>query len=343
MHISRSSRRLILLALILAVSVSAAGTYFFIKNCHERTGTGLPEKITIAHTATTHTVLAGVAEVRGFFRDEGLETSARFHPYGRRAFQDMLDGNADIAMVAETPVMLAVMGGEEVAIIATIQTSREANAVVARSDRGIRSLKDLKGKKLAITPGTTSDYFLDAILGVQGIPRKDMVIQNMEAEDIPDALAHGKLDAASLFDPYIVLAEEKLGDRGTVFYDRNIYTWTFNVAARKEFIRKNPGKVEKVLRALVRAEEFVKSNPTEAQKSVSEFTGLDIAVVRKAWKGVEFSVSLNQSLLLALESESRWAIQNGLTGGNDRIPNYLDFIYLEGLSAVKPKGIHILR
>ena len=46
---------------------------------------------------------------------------------------------------------------------------------------------------------------------------------------------------------------------------------TFNVVATQEFIRKNPGKVKKLLRALIKAEEFVKQNPDEAQKIVAGF------------------------------------------------------------------------
>lgn len=339
----RSLKRFVLPALILAVIALATGAHFFISYRQGSTNTHPPEKITIAHTATTHTVLAGVAEMRGFFKEVGLETTARLHKYGKLAFQDMLGGNAEIALAAETPVALAILRGEKVSIIATIQTSREVNAIVARSDRGINNMSDLKGKKIAATPGTTSDYFLDAKLGLEGISRKDVTIIGMDAERIPDALARGEIDAASLFDPYVILAEKKLGDRGKSFYDKNIYTWTFNVVAKQEFIRKNPGKVEKVLRALVKAEDFVERNPAQAQKSVADFTGLDLAVVKDAWKGADFSVKLDQSLLLALESESEWAIRNGLTGGNKKIPNYLDYIYLDGLSDVKPEGINLLR
>ena len=53
-------------------------------------------------------------------------------------------------------------------------------------------------------------------------------------------------------------------------------------------------------------------------------------------------VSLEQQLLLTLEDEARWTISEGLADKKE-VPNYLDFIYLEGLEAVKPEAVTILR
>jgi NitT/TauT family transport system substrate-binding protein len=97
-----------------------------------------------------------------------------------------------------------------------------------------------------------------------------------------------------------------------------------------------------MLRALVRAEEFVRANPAEAQKIVADFSGIDINIVRDIWAYTSFTVSLDQALILALEDESRWAIKGGLTAAK-AIPNYLDFIYFDGLKSVRPEAVRILR
>ena len=60
------------------------------------------------------------------------------------------------------------------------------------------------------------------------------------------------------------------------------------------------------------------------------------------WELNTFSVSLDQSLLLALEDESRWAVKNGLTH-RKTLPNYLDYLYLDGLQGVKPEAVMIFR
>jgi len=326
----------------LAVSVLAIVVCIFGCTRQEGKSGGPAEKVTIAYSATTDAVLAEVAHIRGYYREEGLEAVSHMHPYGKPALKEVLEGKADFATVAETPVMFAIMKGEQISIIATIQTSRKVNAIIARKDKGILTPGDLKGRKIAATLGTTSDFFLDAILATHGISKKTVEIIDLKAEEITAALSKGDVEAASAFSAYISLAQRELGSRGITFYDENIYTSTFNVVTKQEFIRKNPEKVKKMLRALVKAEEFIKQNPEEARKIVAGFSGTDIAIVHDIWANTSFSVSLDQSLLLALEDESRWAIKQGLTS-SAKAPNYLDFIYLDGLTSVKPNAVRILR
>ncbi len=63
------------------------------------------------------------------------------HPYGKTALKEVLEGKADFATVAETPVMFAIMKGEKISIIATIQTSSRNSAIMARKDKGILTLE----------------------------------------------------------------------------------------------------------------------------------------------------------------------------------------------------------
>jgi NitT/TauT family transport system substrate-binding protein len=114
------------------------------------------------------------------------------------------------------------------------------------------------------------------------------------------------------------------------------------VVARQEFVRNNPGRAKKLLHALVRAEEFVKQDPDEAQKIVVESSGLDPSLVGEIWPNTKFKVTLDQFLVLALEDESRWAIESGIIAKKE-IPNYLDYIYFAGLEAVNSKAVRILR
>ncbi|NVD75057.1 nitrate ABC transporter substrate-binding protein, partial [Duganella sp. BJB1802] len=60
-----------------------------------------------------------------------------------------------------------------------------------------------------------------------------------------------------------------------------------------------------------------------------------------AWPAHHFGLELDQSLLLVLEDQSRWAIKAGLTGAR-AVPNFLDYIYLDGLKAVSPSEVTII-
>lgn len=341
-NVSSSKRRYLIGFVVAAVAFTTA-VYFFFNISRGSKPVGPPEKVTIAYATITSTALAIVAQMRGYYREEGLDVTARLHPYGKLALQDVQEGKADFATVAETPVMFAILNGGKISVVATIQTTNQTHTVIARRDRGIGQFEDLRGKKIAVTTGTTSDYFLNAILAAQGISRKDIDFVDLKLDAIPEALDRGDVDAASAFHPYNILAQKKLGDRGIAFHDKDIYTSSINMIAMQSFILRRPGMVVKLLRALVKAEEFVKEHPEEAQKIVADFNRTDIALVRDVWASHNFGVVLDQSLLLVLEDETKWAIRNRLTGGVTKIPNYLDFIYLDGLDSVKPKAIQIIR
>jgi NitT/TauT family transport system substrate-binding protein len=152
----------------------------------------------------------------------------------------------------------------------------------------------------------------------------------------------GEVDAVSIWQPVVVQLQNELGDNAITFYPEEIYTSAFNIAATQEFVNKNPETIEKFLRALIKADEFIEENPDEAQEIVAGKIGMDKATLNELWKLYNFRVTLDQSLIVTLEAEARWAIKNKLTEATE-VPNYLDYIYTDALEAVKPEAIGIIR
>ena len=176
----------------------------------------------------------------------------------------------------------------------------------------------------------------------KGVSRDGIKVIDMRPERMPDALAKGSIDAVSTWVPFLAQAHQRLGHLAVSFFDDDVYTLTFHMIAKRDFVRKNPEKVRKLLRAMLHAEQFSQDNPQSAQRVVAEFNGILPAEVEALWHNSTFALSLDQRLVLALEDESRWAIKNGLTQ-RSTVPDYLDFVYLDGLRSVKPKAVSILK
>lgn len=333
---------LFLIRLALVISALAISACLSACTPTDNKPVGPLEKVTIAYGVPPATALADIAQAQGYFRLEGLDVTPHFHPTGKEALNEVLDGKADFATVAETPIMFAIMKGQKISIIATIQSSSKMIGIVARKDRHISTPRDLKGKKIGVTSGTNVEFFTDVFLTTNGIARQDVRLVDIKVEEMPKALVSGDIDAASLWSFFLLQAQKELGDNGIAFYDEDIYRSTFNIAATQESIRKDPARLKKALSALLKAEEFVMNHPDEAQKIVADFRQIKQDVLGELWSGNAFSVTLDQSLVLSMEDESRWVIKNRLTNATD-IPNYLDFIYLKGLASVKPKAVRIIR
>jgi NitT/TauT family transport system substrate-binding protein len=301
-----------------------------------------PRKITVAYTWQPQSTLVHVAVAQGYFTGEGLDVQSSMHTYGKAALQSVIEHHADFATVAETPVMFNVLKGEKIFVIANIEASDMNNGIVARKSTGISVPGDLKGKRIGYTPGTTSDFFLDSLLTAHGLTRKDVLPVAVKPEEMLDAFLAKKLDAASAWNFPLTQIMRQLGADGTLFYDREIYTETFNVAASQDFVKNNPETVKRFLRALIKAENFVATHPDEAQAIVSVATKIDRSLVHDVWNAFNYRVALDQRLLITLEDESRWAMKNRLTD-QTVMPDYLRYIHQDSLRAVKPDAIRMNR
>ena len=305
-------------------------------------GSAIRQKITVAFTGQPQSTLVHIALARGYFLNEGLDVQPLIRTFGKEALQLVLDGKADFATVAETPVMFSALKGDRIFVIANIESSNKNNAVLARPDVGIAKAVDVKGKRIGFTPGTTSDFFLDSFLTAQGLTRQEISTVALKPDEMPDALLSGKVDAVSTWNYPLTQLRNQLGAKAVVFHDPQIFTETFNVAVMQDFVRQNPRAVTRFLRALIQAEDFVAGHPEQAQEIMAAATKVDLALVREVWSAFSYQVRLDQTLLIALEDETRWAMKNRLTD-KTVMPNYSEFIHVDSLKAVKPEAVRLNR
>lgn len=297
-------------------------------------------KARVSFTIQPQCTLVHVALEQGYFAQEGLEVESTLNTYGKAALQALLDGKADFATVAETPVMFNALKGETFLLIANIEASNMNNGIVARKDAGIARAADLKGKRVGFTPGTTSDFFLDSMLTTLGLSRRAIRAVPLKPEEMAGAILAGRVDAACTWNYPLAQIQHQLGANGVAFFDRDIYTETFNLATTARFVESNPEAVQGFLRALFKAEQFVAERPAQAQAIMARATGTDAAVVREVWDAFNYHVRLDQTLLITLEDETRWAMKQKLT---DRVamPDYRKFIRPESLRKARPEAVSL--
>ena len=156
------------------------------------------------------------------------------------------------------------------------------------------------------------------------------------------AILDQRVDAVSTWNYPLAEIKRQLGANGLLIFDRDIFTETFNLAARQDFVQRRPETVKRLLRAVVKAEDFVAQHPEEAQQILATVTKTDPDLVREVWSAFNYRVVLNQSLIITLEDETRWAMKNKLTEQTE-MPDYRNFIHLDSLRAVKPDAVKFSR
>jgi len=312
-----------------------------ITGCQQKQA-GPPEKVTIAYSTASNAMLMYIAFAKGYLAEEGLEATPQPHAFGKPALQSVIDGKADIATVGDTPIVFAVMNGKKISTLAMIQTSNRNEAIEARKDHRITKPLDLKGKKIGLTMGTTGDFFADSFLIANGIDGKQVKMIDLKPDEMAAALDSGKVDAVSTWNPTLLQLKKKLGSNGIVFFGESLYTEIFCLVAAQGYVKRNPEAIKKVLRALLKAETFTQQHPEEARRLVAEFLKTDKTILDETWGIFTFRVTLEQALIVDFEEQTRWVIKQQLTERRE-MPNYLDYIYVDGLLAVKPVAVRIIR
>ena len=281
-----------------------------------------------------------VAREKGYFADAGLDVKVvDTYPSGMRALQGMLDGEVDLTISSEVPLVVQAFTHDDFRILATIGMSDNEPRIIARKDKGIEKPADLVGKTIATQRASAVHYFLHLFLLKHGI--EDVEIEFLTAEELPQALADGNIDAFSMREPFIGEAKQLVGDNGIVFQEPGMYLKTMNLVALQRLIDERPGTVEKVLRALVRAEAFFREHRDEAVATVAAKMKTDAGQLGKVLQDVELEVALSHALVVALEDEARWAIDNKFTEKQDA-PDFRKLIFADSARVVKRSAVTVI-
>lgn len=299
------------------------------------------DKLAICYGSAA-SVLIPLAKALDYYAADGLDVVMRPMSSGKQALEKMFAGECSLAAVAEPPVVHHSLSRKDFLILATIAMADNFERVIVRSDRGIRAAADLRGRRIAVAQFTTAHYFLDTYLIANGLSPADISPVYLPANEVAPAFRRGEVDAAAHWEPNIHVLAAEFGVRARVFTAPGLHVSPFLLVGHRDYVRQNPAAVERVLRALVKAERFAHEQPARARALlVGDFVdGAD--KIEIIWSLNDFRVTLEQSLPFILESVARWEV--GLVPPAQRaaLPNYLDFIYFDGLKAVKPTAVTII-
>lgn len=300
-----------------------------------------PEPVRLALSSTPHAALLHIAAAKGFFAEEGLDVTTVPVSHGKAALDLLAQGKVDLAAAAEVPFVIAVLRGEPFSIAASMMGVSTEMAVIGRRDRGIAAPTHLVGKKVGVTPGTSGEYFLWAFLIRNKLPLDGVTPVDLPPGRIAGELASGAVDAVSTWQPIRLDAESILGSRSVTFTAPEAYTVTHVVIGRSDYLQGHASTVRKLVRALLKAERFNRSDPEQAVNLAAQRLKLDPKTLRPGWEDLGFRVNLLQSQLVTLEDQARWAMARG-HAKQQAMPNFLSHLYLDALLNEQPDRVTVV-
>jgi NitT/TauT family transport system substrate-binding protein len=332
----RYPREIFLAATVLLILMTGIGSW----SCSKRDDSGRMENIIIGAPPLEQNALIYIADDQRFFARNGLNISIKDYDSGVTALNGMLKGEVDIAESAEFPFVRAVFQKEEIRLIGC-NDRFENDYIVGRKDRRITKSSDLKGKRIGLTLNTINEFYLGRFLALNGMSIRDVVLVDLTPAQYVKALGGGQVDAVIAWQPYIHRIEKEVS--GVIVWPAQSGQAVYGVlvCSRGELTQRTDA-VQRFLKSLAEAEDYLVHHPDEAKAIVRKRLNYDDSYMARIWPQHRVSLSLDQTLIVAMKDEAQWMINSNLTS-EKTLPDFVNYLYTDTLKAVRPEAVSIIQ
>ena len=235
----------------------------------------------------TLTLLKGRGSLEKRLAAQNIAVKWTEFPAGPVLLEGLNVGSIDFGTVGEAPPIFAQAAGARLVYVGHEPASPGSEAIVVPKDSGLRTLADLRGKKIALNKGSNVHFLLVKALEKAGIPYSAIQPVYLPPADARAAFERGSVDAWVIWDPFLAAAEQQLGARVLADGRGLVSNHQFYLAARS-FAEKHPALTRILIEEIARVDEWGRANPSEVSVILSAQTGLarnvvDLAASRYAY------------------------------------------------------------
>ena len=214
------------------------------------------------------------------FKPLGIEVKWIDFQFGPPLLEAINVGSVDFGFVGDSPPIFAQAGGARIRYVAAVKSDGNTQAIIVPKDSPIRTLADLKGKRIAFGKGSSAHNLLVAALEKAGVAWSDITPAPLAPADATAAFVKGSVDAWSIWDPYLSLAELKEGAR-VIAFDKDVHKPNAFYIAGSDFVEKYPAVVARLNETFASEGRWADAHHEEVASAQAEATGVDIDAVRR--------------------------------------------------------------
>jgi len=208
--------------------------------------------------------------------EKGVTVQWLQFPMGPQMMEAIGTGSLDLGSCASTPPIFAQAAGVNFVYVAASPPGKSSGGILVPKNSPLKTVADLKGKTVALQPGSIWQYDLAQILLQNGLKYTDVKIAKMPPADATAAFTSGAVDAWIQGEPYVTLAKTKLGAHFLVDCSTVGKTAGFTLGYR-DTVLKHPDLIRIVLEELRNAADWTRAHPAEAAQITADTAGLDTA------------------------------------------------------------------
>jgi NitT/TauT family transport system substrate-binding protein len=248
-----------------------------------------------------------VAEQEDLYQKEGVDVSLTPGKGSGTTVQLVATGKADIGIADSVAITQAVQKGAPLLVVATInQVTNTAMQVLNSS--GIKGVKDLKGKSVAIPPEGAYSFLFPLFLQSAGLTENDVDIVNMPFESMAPSLIAGRVDAiVGGQDSHVALASQGADFTDFAFGENGVDAVAHSIFTTKSYAEKNPAVVKDVVAASLQGWRDARSDPDGALADIKKLQGDTVEEnAREELKVLLPLLCAGDAQYIGLAEQARW-------------------------------------
>lgn len=312
----------------------------FASSCTSEKASQDIKSITIGRLPIEAHLLFFIAQDQNYFSKNGLTVNLKNYETGG-AVKGLFSGEVDIAFTGEFAAVQNAFERSDFRILSCVDKYQYVYMAV-RKDCGIVTPSDLKNRKIGVTLGINSQFFLGRFLELNRIALNDVQVVALQASQYVDAIGNRDIDAVIYMRPYYEKIRDKLGDNGLYWSVQSTRPLFSVLIAKSEWIASHTDEITRLLKSLVESERYLAKNHEQAKFILQKCLKLDASYVESIWPDNSFGLSLDISLIASMEDEARWIINSNLTTSK-QVPDFNEYIYEDVLKQIQPEAVNIIR
>lgn len=210
-------------------------------------------------------------------------------PSGPPLLEALNVGAIDFGNTGEAPPIFAQAAGAPIQYVAYEPPAPKGEAILVPKDSPIKSVADLKGKKVALNKGSNVHYLLVKALEKAGVKYSEIEPAFLAPADARAAFERGAVDAWVIWDPFQAAAEAATGARTLADGTGIVANYQFYFASKK-FLQTDPKLVELVLAQLSEVDDWAKTDIHAVAEQLAPSIGLSVPVVEVALKRQAYGI-----------------------------------------------------
>lgn len=197
-------------------------------------------------------------------------------PAGPQLLEALAVGSLEFGLTGDTPPVFAQAAGKDLRYVGAEPPKPLSSAILVKPDAPLKTLADLKGRKIALQKGSSANYLLVRAVDRAGLQWSDIQPVYLAPSDARAAFERGSVDAWAIWDPYYAAVELDLKPR-VLANGRELSSNNSFYLASRALTEQHPQAVLALLAELSRADGWVQANRKEAAQLISDFSGLSLA------------------------------------------------------------------